>query len=326
MDEKNTGDPKKGPAESFSDMMKEFGSSIAEIFNDPELKNKAKDFGDSAAASAKAFAARFKDEDVKNKFKSVGYAAKNFGDSMAGYFKDDKKEGQSSGEDSSADTGNAQDMKNGSESKSSVSAVVESSGSPAADAGENPKAAEPSSTPGTGVRPTDAERKYNIEEKERLARARNSRITGYSFAIAWNIIFFIFFNFFSRYIASYEFIEATNSWNITPFITSSYNLWLPVLNAAIIAAIIGNIILIVNDSFYFDSIVNIFMNLFGIASAAALLLLFPFDFSVFPSVSGFVSNVVPIIVRAVLIVVILGLSISVIVRFIKIIVKASKTS
>ena len=41
---------------------------MSEIFNDPELKQKAKEFAESAAESAKAFGSRFNDEDVKDKF------------------------------------------------------------------------------------------------------------------------------------------------------------------------------------------------------------------------------------------------------------------
>ena len=83
---------KKTPSESFADMMREFGSALSEIFNDPALKEKARDFGDSATASAKAFAGRFKDEEVKSKFKDLGNTAKNFGESIADYFREDKTE------------------------------------------------------------------------------------------------------------------------------------------------------------------------------------------------------------------------------------------
>ena len=60
---------KKTSAENFADMFKAFGQTMSEIFNDPELKQKAKEFAESTAESAKAFGCRFKDEDVKDKFR-----------------------------------------------------------------------------------------------------------------------------------------------------------------------------------------------------------------------------------------------------------------
>ncbi len=64
---------------------------MSEIFNDPELKQKAKEFAESAAESAKTFGSRFKDEDVKDKFRDVGKAAEDFGKSIADHFKKDKE-------------------------------------------------------------------------------------------------------------------------------------------------------------------------------------------------------------------------------------------
>jgi hypothetical protein len=86
--EQNAG--KKTSAESFADIFRAFGQAVSEIFNDPELKEKAREFGKSAAESAGAFGSRFKDEDVKEKFRDVGKAAQDFGKSVADCFKDDK--------------------------------------------------------------------------------------------------------------------------------------------------------------------------------------------------------------------------------------------
>ena len=79
-----------GPAENFAEMFKTFGQAISEVFNDPELKQKAKEFAESAADSAKTLGNRFKDEDVKDKFRDVGKAAEVFGKSIADCFKQDK--------------------------------------------------------------------------------------------------------------------------------------------------------------------------------------------------------------------------------------------
>ena len=92
---------KQSAAENFGNMLKEFGSAVAEIFNDPELKNKAREFGESAKESAKTFASRFRDEEVKGKFKDVGSAAHDFGESVSDYFRGEKgKNEDSKNEDS----------------------------------------------------------------------------------------------------------------------------------------------------------------------------------------------------------------------------------
>ena len=81
---------KKTSTENFADMFKAFGHAISEIFNDPELKQKAKEFAGSAAESAKSFGSRLKDEDVKDEFRDVGKAAEDFGKSIADKFKKSK--------------------------------------------------------------------------------------------------------------------------------------------------------------------------------------------------------------------------------------------
>ncbi len=80
----------KSPGKSFVDIFDKFGDALSEIFNDPELKNRAREFGRSAGRSADAFASRFKDEEVKTKWRDVGKAAQDFGRSVAEQFKSEK--------------------------------------------------------------------------------------------------------------------------------------------------------------------------------------------------------------------------------------------
>lgn len=302
----NMKNSKKSPAESFADMVKEFGSSIAEIFNDPNLSKKAREFGQSAVSSAKAFTDRFKDEEVKNKFKEFANAAKVFGESVVDYFKEEKKEknkdndntDQNINQNISINT-NQNGNQNGNDKiidniKENKEIIIEN------------------------------ESKVDKDGKsETNNKGRSARITGYIFAIAWNIIFLIFFNFFNNYIAYYKFDYIKNSWTITPLLTDAFNLWLPILNICLAVSIIGNIILIINDSFYFDNITNIVMNLFGISVVTSLLKLFPINFGLIPY-SNFISITLPIIITIVLILIIIGLSISVITRVIKVIFKLLK--
>ena len=281
---------KKSPGESFADMFKEFGSAMSEIFNDPKLKEKAKEFGESASASAKVFASRFKDEDVKKKFKDVGKAAKNFGEGVADYFKDDKEKAQNKAETAAA---------------SDSGATVED---------------EPKKKLIETVSSSQASEKTVAVPKDN----KTGRITGYSIAIAWSFVLIIFFNFYSKYIAYYVYDELAKTWNTFPFITGSFAAWLPILTISLIVSIIGNIILIINDSFYVSNITNIVMNIFGIASVSTLLSLFPFDFSVLPDIN--LNGILIPIITIILILIIIGLGIGIFVRFIKILVKAAKSS
>ncbi len=50
---------KKQVVDNFAEMFGVFGQAISEIFNDPELKEKAKEFGKSAVESAETFGNRF---------------------------------------------------------------------------------------------------------------------------------------------------------------------------------------------------------------------------------------------------------------------------
>jgi len=79
---------KKKPAEQFGEMIKSFGDAMSQIFNDPELKEKARVFGESAVESARILASKVKDEDTRAKFREVGKEAENLGKSIQDYFKE----------------------------------------------------------------------------------------------------------------------------------------------------------------------------------------------------------------------------------------------
>jgi hypothetical protein len=285
---------KKNPGESFAEMFKEFGAAMGEIFNDPRLKEKAKEFGESASDSAKAFAGRFKDEEVKNKFRDFGQAAKKFGESMSEYFKEDK----------SNNSNNAAEASSGSEDESKK------------------KLNDQAGTSTTKNRDRWDRDHWDRDHWRRSKRSREARIAGYSFSIAWSIVFIIFFNFFSRYIAYYVYDSSLNKWNIQPLITNDFKAWLPILTISLIVTIIGDIALIINDSFYVRNIALTVMNIFGIASAATLLTLFPFDFSIIPSADW--NAILFPIIKIVLILIIIGMAIGSFVRFIKIIVHIAR--
>jgi len=112
---------------------------------------------------------------------------------------------------------------------------------------------------------------------KRTPSTRVLRVTASSFAIAWSIALLIFFNFFSDYIAFYH--DGMRE----PFITAEFNQWLWILNTTLILSVIGHTILLVFDRYILRESILIVLNIFGIATVATLLSLFPFDFSLIPN-------------------------------------------
>jgi len=76
----------KSAGDHFEKIFTEFGSAIAEVFNDPKLKKQVKSLGKNTAGSAKTLGKRFQDKDVQARFRNAGQAAKQFGKSLAEFW------------------------------------------------------------------------------------------------------------------------------------------------------------------------------------------------------------------------------------------------
>ena len=299
----------KSPGENLGELLKEFGDAVGKIFDDPELKKKAKDFGDSAVKSAKLFGQRFKDEEVKSKFKDVGKAAKDFGNSVSDYFKEDGESGtESPGSKKKDDWEKKLDEK------------MEQFSRKAEDAGKEfgRKAEEAGKEFGKKME------KMGDKVDHYFKDTRGGRITGYAFSIFWSSIFLVFFNFYNQYIAFYDYekLGGVRYWTSYPLLTPDFERWLPIVTASLIAAIVGNIILIIYDGYLFRQAIHIAIELFSIAAAISLLVIFPFDFSVLPG--NDLTNLLTPIITVVLILVSVGIGIGIIVRFIKLMVAIVK--
>jgi hypothetical protein len=299
----------KSPGENLGELVKEFGDAVSKIFDDPELKKKAKDFGNSAVKSAKLFGKRFKDEEVKNKFKDVGKAAQDFGNSVSDYFKEDN---ESRAEEP--------DSKKKDDWEKKIDQKMEQFSKKAEEAGEKfgRKAEEAGKEFGKKME------KVGERVDNHFKGTRGGRITGYAFSIFWSSLILVLFNFYSHYIAFYdhEVIDGVRSWASYPFLTADFDRWLPIITATLIAAIVGNIILIIYDGYFFRQVIHISMDLFSLAAIISLLVLFPFDFSVMPG--NDLTNLLNPIIRVVLILAAAGIGIGVIVRFIKLMVAIVK--
>jgi len=279
----------KSAIESFGDMVKEFGEAIGKIFSDPELKKKAKEFAKSTEDSAKAFGKRFRDEEVKDKFKDFGKAARNFGESVSDYFKDDKEKEEDINQKKF-------------EWEKKLDEKMKKFGEKTEKAGKE-----------FGRKIEEVGDKVDHYFKG----TRGGRITGYSFAIMWSVILFVFFNFYQSYIAYYHY---DGIWHRYPLLTESFSQWLPIVSVALVASMIGSILLIIYDGYFFRQIIRIVLNLFGLTAIISLLTIFPFDFTVFPRDLTGILN--PIVIT-VLILIIIGIGIETMVRLIKLIVNAA---
>lgn len=284
----------KSPADSFGELLKEFGDAVGKIFDDPDLKKKAKDFGDSAIRSAKHFGGRFKDDEVKAKFKDVGIAAKDFGNSVSDYFKDDKEKQEEGDTKKKDDREEKIDEKAGRSSR------------------------------GAGKEFEEKVKKAGDRTDKYFKETRGGRITGYAFSVFFSSLFLVLLYYYNHYIAFYNFegTGETGAWERYPLLTQDFERWLPVVAIALLTSIIGNIILMIYDGYFFRQTVHLVIDMFAVASIISLLVIFPFDFSVLPG--NDLTNLLNPIITVVLILIAAGIGIAILVRFIKMIVGIAK--
>ena len=141
--------------------------------------------------------------------------------------------------------------------------------------------------------------------------SRGGRITASSFAIAWSIVLLVFFNFYSRYIAYYQY--EGNQWVRYPILTGDYNDWLPILTVTLSLSILAHIILIIYDKYVLRETTLIVLKLFGMAVVFPLWTVNPFDFSAIPSDTA--AAIFPVVITIILVGVSIGLVIGTIVSF-----------
>jgi len=102
--------------------------------------------------------------------------------------------------------------------------------------------------------------------------------------------------------------DSITSWGI-PFITDSFTAVQWAFNLSFLAAIIGNLLLILHDPKWFHGFVRLVMNSFGFVVALTVFFIFPFDFSAYTSfnwaglakillVIGLVGSAIGIVVEA----------------------------
>ena len=73
--------------ETLGEMLRKFGTTIGEIFDDPAVKEKGKEFAASVVdAAANVIQGKVKEAEARAKFRSVGKAAETLGSSVKKHF------------------------------------------------------------------------------------------------------------------------------------------------------------------------------------------------------------------------------------------------
>jgi hypothetical protein len=73
--------------------------------------------------------------------------------------------------------------------------------------------------------------------------------------------------------------------------TSGFNSWLPILTATLVLTIAAHIFLLIQDKYILRQSIIVALNLLGIATAASLLYIFPFDFTTIPNMDEFILSI-----------------------------------
>jgi len=277
---KGENNTKKSAAESFGEMVREFGNALSEIFKDPKVREKAQEFARSTGEAVQTFTDKFKEEEVKQKFRQAGKVAKEFGEKAAKHFGASKEEYSQKNDKSSR--------------KSDFEMGIEKVGH---------------------WRERIAAKKDNHSRSTRV-----QRLVSYNVAIVWSFILLIFFNFFRQYIAyyHYEVVEEIGQWMREPLLSGEFGAVLPILNIALVLSILGNGILIVFDRYLLKQGISIVLHVLSLAVILSFLKVFPFNFHVVPFSNA--AGVLRVIVTIVFIAIAIGLIVGIVVRIVRIII------
>jgi uncharacterized membrane protein len=190
----------------------------------------------------------------------------------------------------------------------------------ASPAAEKPGIPPPAPPPPPAASLKDAGERVSRRPQDFFELRRAGRITGSAFVIAWCIALLVFFNYYYQYFAYYH--PVTSGGNAVlerlTFFTPEIHRWLPLLNATLIVTIVAHIILIIYDRYALRQALHIVTGVMGFAAVVALLVIFPFDFTVLPTSAGAAGTQFG--ARIILALIALGIGVSIVVRLIKLIV------
>lgn len=153
---------------------------------------------------------------------------------------------------------------------------------------------------------------------------RGRRAFAYVWNIIWSLVLIIFFNFYSSYLAYFQYEQLNNTlvWHKFTILTEDFQKIIPLISAGLIIIAVGSIILLILDKYILARVVELISSIFAIAVLGNILIIFPFDFNIIPYER--VAQLVPLILKITLGVIILILIIQIIANFVKIVVKIAK--
>lgn len=167
-----------------------------------------------------------------------------------------------------------------------------------------------------------SQRTSRDEESYDDKRAR--RAFSYVWNIIWSLILIIFFNFFSTYIAYFQYEQSNGSliWHKFTLLTADFSKLVPLITAGLIIIVAGSIILLIFDKYILARVVELISSIFAIAVLGNFLIMFPIDFNIIPYEK--VAQLLPLILKIAIGLIILILIVQIIANFVKIVVKIAK--
>jgi hypothetical protein len=168
-------------------------------------------------------------------------------------------------------------------------------------------------------------RNQRVDSAEEIYEGkRGRRAFAYVWNIIWSLVLIIFFNFYSSYIAYFQYEQSNNTliWHKFSILTEDFQKIIPLITAGLIIIVAGSIILLILDKYVLSRVVELISAIFAIAVLGNILIMFPFDFNIIPYEK--VAQLLPLILKIVLGIIILILIVQVISNFVKIVVKIAK--
>jgi len=165
----------------------------------------------------------------------------------------------------------------------------------------------------------------NTDSDEELYESkRGRRAFAHVWNILWSLVLIIFFNFYSSYIAYFQYEQSNGAliWHKFTLLAESFQDMIPLITAGLIIIAAGSIILLILDKYILAKVVELVSAIFAIAVLGNILIIFPFDFNIIPYDK--VVQLLPLILKIVLGVIILILIIQIIANFVKIVVRIAK--
>jgi len=161
-------------------------------------------------------------------------------------------------------------------------------------------------------------------DDELYEEKRGLRAFAHVWNILWSLVLIIFFNFYSSYIAYFQYEQSNGllTWHKFSLLTEGFQDIVPMITAGLIIIAAGSIMLLILDKYILARVVELVSAIFAIAILGNILIMFPFDFNIIPYDK--VVQLLPLILKIVLGIIILILIIQIIANFVKIVVRIAK--